>query len=65
MKGRRVSGNLLFVLLVRLRIDREVDRATITPVHHRISQMLLQETLKPRSSREAFPGPRTVTAARD
>jgi hypothetical protein len=55
MKGRRVSGTLLFcgvsgtllsVAFGRSRIDREVARATITPAHHRISQMRLQRSVE-------------------
>ena len=77
MKGRRVSGTLLFVgfrhpvvcgfparccllLLVGHELIEKVARATITPAHHRINQMLHKKLLKSRSSREAFPGPRTV-----
>jgi len=80
MKGRRVSGNLLFVgfpapclsvllegyeliALCRLRIDRAVARATITPAHHRISQNAatkLQRSVEVSSKPGSLPAPRTV-----
>ena len=44
----------------RLRIDREVARATITPRITGSAKCCYKEALKSRGSREAFPGPRTV-----